>query len=86
MKTWLLATFLTPEHIGTTPTSMLWALPLIISISVVYKATKVYRIKKSFIKESMVLAGSIVVFLAVAAIILCVVAWFFNEKMGLLVK
>ena len=87
MMTGLLATFLTPEAIGNGPYSMLWALPLIAAISVVYKCTKVYRVQaKPFIKETLSLFGSIVVFLGVAAIILCGVAWLFNEKMQFLVR
>ena len=75
-----LATFLIPENIGTVPASVLFVLPLTISISVVYKATKVHRIRlKAFTKECAILFGSIVVFLTAAAIILCLVAWFMNE-------
>ena len=75
-----LASFLIPENIGTVPASVLFMLPLTISISVVYKATKVYRIRPlAFAKECAVLFGSIVVFLGVAAVILCLVAWFMNE-------
>ena len=82
-----LATFLTPENIGTVPASILFVLPLTISISVVYKATKVYSIQpKAFTKECAVLFGSIVVFLGVAAIILCLVAWFMNEKIPALLQ
>ena len=81
----LLATFLTPEHISNGPGSLLWAIPLLASISVVYKATKVYQIHpKAFIKETLSLFGSIVAFLVVAAIVLCLVAWLFNEKMAML--
>jgi len=82
-----LATFLTPENIGTVPASILFVLPLTIAISVVYKATKVHSIKpKAFAKECSVLFGSIVVFLGVAAIILCLVAWFMNEKIPALLQ
>lgn len=84
MPTDLLLTFLTPERIGVTPFSVFWALPLIASISIVYKATKVYSITpKAFAKETAGLFGSIVAFLFVAAMILCAVAWMFNEKMAL---
>ena len=41
----LLATFLYPEKIGTTPLAMLWVLPLVASIAIVYKATKVDTIE-----------------------------------------
>ncbi len=76
-----LANFVAPENIGTVPGSILFVLPLTMAISVVYKATKVHRIEpKAFARECAVLFGSIVVFLGVAAIILCLVAWFMNEK------
>ncbi len=85
MPTDLLLTFMTPERIGVTPFSVLWALPLIGAISIVYKATKVYTIcPKAFIKETAALFGSIVGFLWVAALILTAIAWLFNEKMALL--
>ena len=78
----LLATFLYPEKISTTPLSMLWVLPLVASIAIVYKATKVDTIElKPFAKETFVLFGSIVVFLGVAAIVLCLIAWFVNDQL-----
>ncbi len=78
----LLATFLNPEKIGTTPLAMLWALPLVASIAIVYKATKVDTIElRPFAKETFVLFGSIVVFLGVAAIVLCLIAWFINDRL-----
>jgi len=85
MPTDLLLTFLTPERIGVTPFSVCWALPLIASISIVYKATKVFPFRpRRFAKETVELFGSIVAFLLVAAMILCGVAWLFNEKMSFL--
>ena len=78
----LLATFLYPENIGTTPLAMLWVLPLVASIAIVYKATKVDTIElRPFAKETFVLFGSIVVFLGVAAIVLCLIAWFVNDRL-----
>ncbi len=80
--TMLLATFLTPERIETTAFSLLWVLPLVASISIVYKATKVNKLELiPFAKETSILFGSIVVFLAVAAIVLCLIAWFINEQL-----
>ncbi|NQV32096.1 MAG: hypothetical protein HQ515_05340 [Phycisphaeraceae bacterium] len=85
MPTDLLLTFLTPERIGVTPFSVVWALPLIASITIVYKATKVYAIRPlAFAKETASLFGAIVGFLLVAAMVLCGIAWLFNEKMALL--
>jgi hypothetical protein len=71
-----MASFTIPEQISTTPQSMLWLLPLVAAISIVYKATKLPEIKAAnFIKESVLLFGSIVVFMFVTALILYAVAW-----------
>ena len=65
------ATFTSPQDIGTNPQSMLWLLPLSAAIAVVYKATRTTTIKtRGFLKETMVLFLSIVVFLAITAIAL----------------
>ena len=65
----MLGSFTTPMRIGTDPASMLWLLPLVVSIAVVYKSTKVYRIEPwPFARESAVLVGSIIVFIVVAAV------------------
>ena len=78
----LLASFTTPMHIGTDPVSMLWLLPLVASIVVVYKATKVHKIRAyPFFKESAVLFGSILVFIVAAALILYGVAWVVTEQL-----
>ncbi len=78
----LLAGFTAPMQIDTTPASMLWLLPLVVAIAVVYKATKVSRIRLvPFAKETGVLIGSIMVFITVAALILYGTAWFTNEHL-----
>ena len=60
--------------------SMLWLLPLVAAIAVVYKATKLPEIKAaSFIKEAVVLFGSIVVFMFVTALVLYAIAWLVIE-------
>ncbi|OHB63817.1 MAG: hypothetical protein A2Y77_01225 [Planctomycetes bacterium RBG_13_62_9] len=83
----LLASFTTPMHIGTDPASTLWLLPLVASIAVVYKATKVYRIQAyPFLRESAVLFGSILVFIVAAALILYGVAWVVTEQLPNLVS
>ena len=75
-----MASFTVPEIIHVDSRSMLWLLPLIAAISVVYKTTKIPRIKAvSFLREVVILFGSIVVFMAVSAIVLCVVAWLITE-------
>ncbi len=71
----VMATFAVPEKITTDPQSMLWLLPLVAAIAVVYKATKLPEIKAAnFIKEAVVLFGSIVVFMFVTALILYAIA------------
>ncbi len=76
----VMASFTIPEQIGTTPLSLLWLLPLVAAIAIVYKATKLPEIKAaSFIKEAVILFGSIVVFMFVTALILYAIAWLVLE-------
>lgn len=76
----VIANFTVPERIGVTPYSMLWLLPLVAAIAIVYKATKVPKITaKHFIKEVTVLFGSIVVFMFIAALVLYVITWLITE-------
>ena len=76
----VIATFTVPERIGVTPNSMLWLLPLVAAIAIVYKTTKLPKIKAGhFIKEVTVLFGSIVVFMLIAAMVLYVMAWLITE-------
>jgi hypothetical protein len=76
----VIATFTVPERISVTPYSMLWLLPLVAAIAIVYKATKIPKIKaRHFIKEVTVLFGSIVVFMLIAAVVLYVLAWLITE-------
>jgi hypothetical protein len=78
--TLFMASFTVPEIIHIDSKSMLWLLPLVAAISIVYKATKIPNIKTiSFLKEVVILFGSIVVFMAVSAIALCVLAWLITE-------
>jgi hypothetical protein len=81
--TWiLLASFATPLRIDTTAASMLWLLPLVASLAVVYKATKVDNIRwKAFLRETTVLFGSILVFILVATLVIQAVAWFVTEQL-----
>jgi hypothetical protein len=75
-----MATFTIPEKITTDPQSMLWLLPLVAAIAIVYKATKLPEIKiANFLKESVVLFGSIVIFMFVTALILYSIAWLIIE-------
>ncbi len=75
-----IATFTAPEQIGTNPQSMLWLLPMVAAIALVYKATKLPTIKTAaFLKETAILFGSIVVFIIVAASVLSALAWLTTE-------
>jgi hypothetical protein len=66
-----LGAIMTPEQVATNPQSMLWLLPLTAAIAAVYKATKLPEIKLgSFVKETVLLFGSIVGFVIIAAVAL----------------
>lgn len=72
----VMANFIEPEFFGPCPGSMLWLLPLVAAIAVIYKVTKLPVIKAgNFIKESAVLFISIVAFVVVSALALNVLAW-----------
>ncbi len=78
----ILASFTTPMRIDTDAASTLWLIPLVASIAIVYKATKVHRIRPlPFLRESAVLFGSIMVFIIAAAAILWGVAWLVTERL-----
>ena len=72
----IIASFNTVENIGTTPRALLWLIPLVAAISIVYKATKVSKIEpKRFTKEVAGLFGSIIVFIIVTAIVLHIITF-----------
>ena len=76
----VMATFTVPEKITTDPQSMLWLLPLVAAIAIVYKATKLPEIKiANFLKESVLLFGSIIIFMLVTALVLYSIAWLILE-------
>lgn len=78
----LLAGFTTPMRIDTTAASMLWLLPLVVAIAVVYKATKVHQIRGwAFARETALLIGSILVFITVAALVLYGVTWLVTDQL-----
>jgi len=80
LATFVLATFTIPENIGSNPQSMLWLLPLVVAIATVYKATKIQKIKAAhFLKEAVILTGSIIVFMIITALVLCTLAWLITE-------
>lgn len=67
----ILATFTTPETITVTPYTFLWALPLLLCISITVKAIKpeVLNIPK-LAKDSLKLfAGSVLVLIAIAVVL-----------------
>lgn len=76
----ILAGFTSPIDIGTTPKSVLWMLPLALSVAIVYKATKLPKITTAnFIKEIALLFGSIVAIMVLAALSLYIFAWLATE-------
>lgn len=75
-----LATFTSPETIRTNPQSMLWILPLVAAISIIYKTIKLQKITAAgFLKETVILFGSIIIFIIAAAVTLCLVAYLATE-------
>ena len=76
----VLAGFTSPIDIGTEPTSMLWMFPLLLSISIVYKATKTRVIfSRKFAKEVAVLFGTISVFMVFLGVALIVMVKLLTE-------
>ena len=73
----MIATFTAPEHIGTTPYSILWMFPLLASVSIIYKATKLRVIfVKKFVKEVAILFLTLSLFMIGVAVLLYFVVWF----------
>jgi len=65
---------MSPVDIGTTAKALILALPLIVVIAVIYKAIKVDKIKfVSFLWETFLLFGSILVFMIVTAIVIFII-------------
>jgi len=76
----LQATFTTPMQIGSTPQSLLWLFPLVASIVIVYKATKLKTITVyALLKEAVSLFLSIMVFLIAVALVLHAIAWLISR-------
>jgi hypothetical protein len=76
----VMADFANPEAIGTNPQSLFLLLPVVAAIAIVYKATKLPGITfGNFLKESVVLFFSIIVFMVVTAMVLTGVAWLILE-------
>lgn len=76
----VLAGFTSPIDIGTEPTSMLWMFPLLLSISVVYKATKTRVLfARRFAKEVAILFGTISVFMVFLGVVLILMVKLLTE-------
>jgi len=72
----VMASFTVPEQVGTNPYALLWLLPLVAAIAIVYKVTKLPTITAgSFLKDVAVLSGSIIVFVVVIALALFILTW-----------
>ena len=72
----IVASFTSPVHVGSGPGSLFWIIPLIFSFSVVYKVTKLKDVSfKSLSKEVLLLFGSIIGFVILAAVGLYVLQW-----------
>jgi len=72
----VLASFTAPEQIGMNPKTMLWMLPLAAAIASIYKAIKLRDITlKTFLREALILFGSIVVFIIAAAAVLSLITY-----------
>ncbi len=71
----IIATFTTPETIGTDIKSFLWLLPLAAAIASVYKALKLDSISApNFIRETAILFGTIALFTIAIALALYAIA------------
>lgn len=72
----ILAGFTAPLNIDTTPLSMLWMFPLLISIAIVYKTTRLrVMFFKRLMMESLVLFLTLSGFMILAGIVLNLVVW-----------
>ena len=73
----LLASFTVPLEIGTNPASMLWMLPLLLGVALVYKAVKLRVIfLDKFFREVGVLFVSMVIFIIMIGMLLHIVVHF----------
>jgi hypothetical protein len=69
--TYLLASFSSPENISVAPYTLLWALPVLLGISIIVKAVKPEHLHTpTLIKDSLKLfAGSTIVLIIIAVIL-----------------
>ena len=72
----ILGGFTEPIHIGATPASLLWMFPLLASIALIYKATKVRVLfLRKFFKEVVILFLTISIFMILTGVLLNVLVW-----------
>ncbi len=72
----ILAGFFAPVDIGNTPFSLLWMFPLLLSIAVVYKATRLRVLFwKAFSLEVLVLFLTLSGFMILTGVVLNLVVW-----------
>ena len=64
----ILASFTVPCEIGNGPASLLWLLPLLAAVAIVWKALKLQTFTAAgFIREVVILFGTILLFMALIA-------------------
>ena len=72
----ILATFTSPQTIGTDPKAMLWMFPLLAAIAIVYKAVKTRVIfLRKFFKDVFILFCTISIAMILAGIALNLITW-----------
>ena len=75
----MLGSFTSPVEIGLNPYSTLWLFPLLLSISLVYKATKIREICSArFVREVIMLFATISVTMVLLGIGLFLVSFLFT--------
>lgn len=73
---YLVATFTAPQNIGTDIKSLLWIFPLLASIAIVYKATKMRVVfLRKFFREVIILFCTLSVVMILVAVALHVIVW-----------
>ena len=76
----VLGAFTNPIDIPTNPMSTLWMFPLLLSISIVYKATKTRVLfARKFAKEVAVLFGTISIFMVFLGVVLILLVKLLTE-------
>jgi hypothetical protein len=79
MITQILATFTSPENIGTTPQSVFWLLPLAVAGCIVYKAMKLPEITTGiFLREVLTLLAFLIGVLLIIILALLIVTAIFT--------